>query len=83
VTSSQNVKNTMVMAQTVPTSSQISERIALFDSSGVPIDITAQTGANVKLTGFVTGATGALAAADTLNAALAKLQARIVVLEAG
>lgn len=62
--------------------SQVTMRLALFDVDGDPIDLgDVPTGAEVKLTGFVPGAAGAVAAADSVNQAIAKLQARIVALE--
>ncbi|MGU3399233.1 hypothetical protein ACLBWS_05740 [Brucellaceae bacterium D45D] len=41
-----------------------------------------QTGAQLVLTGYAAGTAGAVAAADTVNAAIAKLEARIAALEA-
>lgn len=82
MTSSQNVKQAVVVAQTNISSSQNAERIALFHPDGTAVTLSAaQTGADVKLTGFTTGAAGALAATDSVNVALGKLQARIVALE--
>lgn len=42
----------------------------------------AHTGAQVPLTGYAAGTAGPVAAADTVNAAIAKLEARIAALEA-
>lgn len=39
------------------------------------------TGTQVTLTGYTAGTAGAVAAADTVNAAIAKLEARIAALE--
>lgn len=39
------------------------------------------TGSQVSLTGYVAGTAAAVAAADTVNAAIAKLEARIIALE--
>lgn len=41
-----------------------------------------QTGAQTLLTGYVAGTASAVAAGDTANAAIAKLEARIIALEA-
>lgn len=65
---------------------QVKLKLALFDANLNPIpldavDGTPQTGTNVLLTGFVAGAAGAIAPGDTVNQAIAKLQARIVALE--
>jgi hypothetical protein len=57
--------------------------MAFYDTSGSPLFMVSAlpTGANVLLTGYVTGAVGALAAADSINVAFRKLEARIVALE--
>lgn len=52
--------------------------LALVDSSG---EAWAPSGAEVKLTGYTTGSAGNIAATDTINQALAKLEARIADLE--
>ncbi len=57
---------------------RFSGRMALVDSTGAAWTPSA---AEVKLTGFVTGTAGAVSATDTINQAIAKLQARIVALE--
>lgn len=41
----------------------------------------AHTGAQIALTGYTAGSAGNVAAADTVNAAIAKLEARIAALE--
>lgn len=53
------------------------QQVALFDASGNPL-IVVQTAAVMPLTGYTAGSsTAALAATDTVNAALAKLANRI------
>lgn len=79
--SSQKTTQAMVVAQSSFTKSQKVEKIALFDTSGNPINLSGAgaTGDTVHVTTIPT-ATGALAVGDTVDQALAKLQARIVAL---
>jgi hypothetical protein len=53
-------------------------RMALVTATG---EAWTPSASEVKLTGYVTGTAGALAATDTINQAFAKLEARIVALE--
>lgn len=57
-------------------------RLALFDMAGNPIDLTTDTGAEVLLTGYTPHAVGAVIATDSVNIAIAKLEARVAALEA-
>lgn len=62
-----------------PTPNVIPSRMALFDTSGNPISRILDdvpSGAEVILTGFASGSAGAVAATDTVNEAIAKVQAR-------
>lgn len=54
------------------------ERLEALETSGGG---EAPTGADVILTGYSAGAAGNVAATDTANAAIAKLEARIAALE--
>jgi hypothetical protein len=73
----QKVTQAIVKPQSSMTEFQGTEQIALFDEAGEPLTLAADT---IKLTGFTTGTSGDLAASDTINEALAKLEARIVAL---
>jgi hypothetical protein len=63
---------------------QTVEQIALFDSTGTPVVLpaVAQTGNTVLMTGYTSHAVGSVAAGDTVDVAVAKLEARIAALEA-
>lgn len=64
---------------------QLTERLILFDENGVPFDFsgsTPQTGANVFLTGYVPEEDYVVEATDTVNEAIAKIEAEIVSLKA-
>ncbi len=52
--------------------------LALVDSSGAA---WSPSGSEVKLTGYATGTAGNVSATDTINQAIAKLEARITELE--
>jgi hypothetical protein len=78
----QKIMQAVVIDRPAMTDGQMALQLSLFNPDGTPATVTPQTGANVKLTGFTTGAAGAVAATDTINQAIAKLQARIVALEA-
>lgn len=62
------------------------ESIALFDENGDPIDVaslTVQTGDDTLLTGYeIAVAAAPVAATDTVNEAIGKLEKRVAVLEA-
>lgn len=66
-----------------PTPGNVRTEVAFFDTSGNPLFMVsaAPTGANILLTGYTAGAAGSLAAADSVNVAFRKLEARIVALE--
>lgn len=80
---------TVLQAVLTPTAdinpTQAVARLAVFDEDGNSVDLTANqetpTGADVDLTGFTAGTAGPVAATDSINEAVAKLQARIVALE--
>lgn len=65
---------------------QQSVRFALFKEDGSPVDLgsvgTEPTGAQVVLTGYSGQSAANVAATDTINHAIAKLEARIAALEA-
>jgi hypothetical protein len=79
----QNQKTTQAVVATQPALNDHHgvEQIALFDSAGNPIPLP-QTAATFLLTGYTAHAVGNVAAGDTLLVAIAKLEARIAVLEA-
>lgn len=60
-----------------------SVQIALFDGeTGAAVDLgAAPSGADVELAGYEIGGVGAVAETDSVNDAIAKLEARIVALE--
>lgn len=69
----------VVAMSTMPANGVVPMKVAFFTSTGSPISFLTDgvvTGAEVVLTGYTTGTAGALAATDSLNAALAKLEAR-------
>lgn len=80
----QKITRAIVMDGPVPTQMIGTERIALFNEDGDPWtpDISAGnvTGAEVLLTGMTAGTNTAVAATDTVNQAIAKLQAQITAL---
>ena len=81
----QAVTQAVVTTQSEINQSQVTERIAFFDEDGNPVnvaDAAAPTGASVTLTGYESGSSGDVAATDSVNAAIAKLEARIAALEA-
>jgi len=67
-----------------PIAGQPFEQMAFFSAAGVPLSGigVADTGATVVLTGYAAHAVGNVAATDTANVAIAKLEARIAALEA-
>ena len=76
----QKVTQAVLVAQSTINPGQGIEQLALFDASGNPITLpldTAQTGASVVLTGYTTHAAGAISATDTVDVALAKIEARL------
>lgn len=76
------VSQAVVVSGAVIDPNQATARIALFDEAGDPIDLDAidaspQTGDDVLLTGFEAGSAGAILATDTVNEALAKVEATV------
>ena len=58
--------------------SQKAQKVAIYDSTGTPVDFTADaddTGADVLLTGYAAGSYSAISATDSVNEAIAKLAA--------
>lgn len=79
---SQITQQAVVVPQTTMRTDMTSAQISLFDQSGDPITFDVlPTGDDVLLTGYVDATAGDVAPTDTLNEALAKLEARIVALE--
>jgi hypothetical protein len=75
----------VVQAVVVPSGTfnnqQMPMKLAFYNEDGTPYDLG--NGAEVVLTGYVISPTGgALAATDTVNQALAKLEKRVATLEA-
>ena len=71
----------VVTPQAAKDPNQGAMQLALFKVDGAAVDLDAAVGSKVVLTGFATGTAGAVADTDTVNQAIAKLQARIVALE--
>jgi hypothetical protein len=71
------VRQAVLVTDTNARPNQLTEYLALVNEDGTPIEgVTFEelpTGADVLLTGYVTGAWSAVAASDTVNAAIAKL----------
>jgi hypothetical protein len=55
--------------------------VSLYDEDGHPISSSEQDGSEVLLTGYTSQSADDLAAGDTVNEALAKLEARVAALE--
>lgn len=69
----------VVVTQAAIDADQATERLALFNEAGTPVGYfteEAVTGADVLLTGLVAGTAVDVAATDTANEAIAKLQAQ-------
>lgn len=69
----------IIVSDTVYDDTMGSQRLALFNEAGSAITdlVTIPTGDEVILTGFVAGTAAAVAATDTVNEAVAKLEAQI------
>lgn len=80
----QKTTQAMIVPGTTLNPLQGTERIALYDASGNPITLpqAADTASSVLMTGYTAHAVGNVAAGDTVDVAIAKLEARIAVLEA-
>ncbi len=77
-------KQLVVVPDASWTPNQVSEEVGLFNADATPISLaalTVQTADDILMTGYVIGVAGALAATDTINEALGKLEARIEALE--
>lgn len=77
------VRQFMVVSQAAMKPNQEYGEVALFGTDGAPVSVTAftGTGATVPMTGYAGHAAGNVAAADTLNDAVGKLEARVLALE--
>ena len=76
----QGVTQAVVVSQASVSPNQFAERIALFGEDGSPIEVApveSMTGADVTLTGLTSGDPDPIDATDTVNEAMAKLQAQI------
>lgn len=63
---------------------QVSEEVGLFNADATPISLaalTVQTADDILMTGYASGVAGDISPTDTINEALAKLEARIEALE--
>lgn len=77
----QVTKQLVVMSQDALDSTRLPEQVALFNSDGTVLTVV-QTTAAMVLTGYaIAGAAAAVAASDTVNIALGKLEKRILDLE--
>jgi hypothetical protein len=77
----QAVTQAILVVQPSMQNGKATEKIALFDSAGNPVTMP-EIGSAILLTGYTTHAVGSVLATDTVNVAIAKLEARIAVLEA-
>jgi len=81
----QTVRQGILVERNTPVANQLFMKVCLFNEDGEPIvDLATaapDTGAEVLLTGYTPVAADDVAAADTVNAAIAKLEARIAALE--
>lgn len=80
------VKQAIVVPQeSMNVGTRLPERVAFFNEDGTPVefggDASTPTGADVHLTGYTSGSAGNVAAGDSVNGAIAKLEARIAALE--
>lgn len=80
----QGTTQAVLVTDTGYDTNKVSQRIALFDTDGALVEFSSLdvTGADVPLTGMVAGADEAVAATDTVNEAIAKLQAQVTALAA-
>lgn len=88
MSNNQITEQAVVVSQTTLNPNLGIKQLALFDQAGEPIDLdgatpVSQTGQNILLTGFSAGSAGNVEATDTVNQALAKLEARLAALEEG
>lgn len=74
-------KQAVVSTQTKVNPTQIAEKFVLFDEDGQPFSFDAQDGSDVILTGYASHAVGDVSATDSVNVAIAKLEARVAALE--
>lgn len=76
---SQDTMQAILITRATVNPNQTLERLALFDESGDPVDtLESVGGGDVVLTGFVPAPVGSpVAATDTVNQAIAKLEALI------
>lgn len=86
-TDHQRVERAVVVTDGRIDTNQATTRLALFTPSGDPINLPAAvpatpTGANVPMTGYAGHSAGDVVAADKVNDAIGKLEARIAALEA-
>ena len=77
----QNHTQTIVVSDESLDPNMMVQRTAFFNADGTPLNLDDQTGAEVILTGYSAESAAAVAATDTANEAIAKLEARIVALE--
>jgi len=78
--SNQMVKQAIIVEQASMAKHNTAAQIALFDENGDPVKIN-PNGEEIVLTGYESGEAGEVAASDTVNEAIAKLEARIAALE--
>lgn len=74
---SQRSVQAVIVSQAALDPTSVPQRLALFTEAGVAVTdlVTVDTGASVVLTGYTSGSAGAVAATDTVNQAIAKLEA--------
>jgi len=70
-----NVTQLMVVSQAAPKPNQFTKKVALYNADGTVLSMIEQTTAVVVITGYaIAGTAATLAATDTLNVALGKLE---------
>jgi hypothetical protein len=80
----QEVQQAILVVKSAPDYNRTLERIALFDENADPVQtLESVGGADVTLTGMVDGTAEEVAATDTVNEAIAKLQAQLLPVATG
>jgi len=78
----QITKQVTVVEAASPTPNQIMERVSFFNEDGTPYELEGVDGSEVELTGYeIAVEAAAVAASDTVNEAVGKVEYRLGVLE--
>jgi len=76
----QAIQQAVLTSLPAPNPNTTTVRLAVFNADGSPASLPG-SGAQMKLTGYTSGSAGNVSATDSVNAAIAKLEARIAALE--